>query len=71
MISDPRLDASAEDEKTEQRQLSGEDRQQGWEAQKVRQGDIILKRPVQRWIFFGGVVAAAIFGIVIVMLAGS
>ena len=71
MISDPRLDASAEDEKTEQRQSSGEDRQQVWEAQKVRQGDIILKRPVQRWIFFGGVVAAAIFGIVIVMLAGS
>lgn len=71
MISDPRLDALAKDEKTEQWQSSGEDKQQVWKAQKARQGDIVLKRPVQRRIFFGGVVAAATFGIVIVMLAGS
>jgi hypothetical protein len=37
----------------------------------VRQGDIILKRPIQRWIFFGGVVAAAILGLAIAVLAGS
>lgn len=71
MVSNARPDVSAEDEKTKRQHPSGGDRHQAREPQKVRQGDIILKRPVQRWIFFGGVVAAAIFGIVLVMLAGS
>jgi hypothetical protein len=71
MAFNPRLDASAEDEKTERQHSSGGDRHQAWEPQKVRQGDIILKRPAQRWIFFGGVVAAAILGLVIAILAGS
>jgi hypothetical protein len=67
----PSPDASTEDKKAERQHPSEKEGQQVWEPQKVRQGDIILKRPVQRWTFIGGVVAAAIFSIVIVMLAGS
>jgi hypothetical protein len=65
----PRPNISTEYEKAERRCSSG--RRYAWEPEKVRQGDIILKRPAQRWIFFGGVVRAAIFGLAIVMLAGS
>jgi hypothetical protein len=41
------------------------------DPQKARQGEIILRRPMQRWIFFGGLIAATILGVVIFALAGS
>jgi hypothetical protein len=71
LVSDPPSNASAEDEKAERPYSDGSDRRHAFEPQKVRQGDIILTKPVQRWIFFGGVVAAAVLGLAIAIVAGS
>ena len=71
MISEPRANALAKNEKAERQHSGGSDRRRSWEPQKVRQGDIILKKPVQRWIFFGGVVAATVPGLAIAILADS
>jgi hypothetical protein len=45
------------------------DRRREIDPQKARQGQIILKTPTQRWIFFGALGLAAVLGVVIAMLA--
>jgi hypothetical protein len=51
--------------------ISGEakERRRGIDPQKARQGEIILKTPTQRWIFFGALGLAAVLGVVIAVLA--
>jgi hypothetical protein len=71
MVSDPLPEASFENEKAGWQHSNGGGSRHVWEPQKVRQDDIILKRPTQRWIFFGGVAAAAVLGVAIAVLAGS
>lgn len=39
------------------------------DPQKARQGQIILKTPTQRWIFFGALGLAALLGVLIAVLA--
>lgn len=39
------------------------------DPQKARQGQIILKTSIQRWIFFGALALAIILGITITILA--
>ena len=39
------------------------------EPQRARQGEIMLKTSAQRWIFFGALGLAAVFGVAIAILA--
>jgi hypothetical protein len=38
------------------------------EATRVRQGEIILKKPWQRWVFFGGLVGIIALAILLPLL---
>ena len=40
-------------------------------AEQVRQGEIILRRPWQRYVFFGSLVAMALLVLILGMLAGA
>jgi hypothetical protein len=45
------------------------DKRRPVDPQKARQGEIILKTPAQRWVFFGALGLAAVLGVVIAVLA--
>jgi hypothetical protein len=62
---DTRRTANAPDRATDQE--TGNRRPM--QPQKARQGEIILKTSLQRWIFFGALGLAAVLGVVIAMLA--
>lgn len=51
--------------------MSSHETKPPYPAEKARQGEIILRRPWQRYVFFGALAAAAILAIFFRIVAGT